>query len=265
MAGSISNWLKLKLLDHVLKVEAYTVPSNIYIALFVGDPTDAGSGGAEVSGNNYGRIVMNSWDAAASRATKNTNQINFAEATGSWGTVTHFAIYDAITGGNFLAYGDLTSPKAIGTGDNVYFVAGDIDIAFSAGGICDNLANKLLDHVFKTTSYTVESNLYIALYTSSPTDSGTSGTEVSGGSYARKVHNTWDTASNGATENTGAITFATATASWGTITHWLMLNHLSNAASSSNTLLWGTLDDSKAIGVDDVAVFADGALDITIT
>ena len=63
---------------------------------------------------------------------------------------------------------------------------------------------------------------------------------------------------------TNAITFATATASWGTITHWLMLNHLSDAASSSNTLLWGTLDTSKAIGTDDVAEFADGALDITL-
>ncbi len=264
MAGSISNWLELELLDHVLKVGAYTVPSNIYIALFVGDPTDAGTGGAEVSGGSYARVVMNSWDAASSRATENTNQINYTEATASWGTVTHFAIYDAITGGNFLAHGDLTSSKAIGTGDNVYFVVGDIDIVFSAGAICDNLANKLLDHVFKTTSYTVETNLYIALFTTSPTDGGTSGTEVSGGSYARKAHNTWDTASSGATENTGVITFATATASWGTVTHWLMLNHLSNAASSSNTLIWGALDNSRAIGTDDVAQFADGALDITL-
>jgi len=265
MAGSIGNWLELELLDHVLKVGAYTVPSNIYFALFVGDPTDAGTGGAEVSGGSYARVVMNSWDTAASRATENTNQIDFAQATASWGTVTHFAIYDAITGGNFLAHGDLSVSKAIGTGDNVYFIAGAIDIVFSANGVCTNLANKLLDHVFKTTPYTVETNLYLALFTSSPTDAGTAGTEVSGGSYARKAHNTWDTASSGLTENTGAITFATATASWGTITHFLMLNHLSNAASSSNTLLWGTLDASKAIGIDDVAEFADGALDITLT
>lgn len=264
MPGSLSNWLELELLDHVLKVGAYIVPSNIYIALFVGDPTDTGGGGSEVSGNNYARVIMNSWDPASSRATENTDQINFAEATGSWGTVTHFAIYDALTGGHFLAHGSLAASKAIGTGDNVYFVAGDIDIVFSAGGICTNLANKLLDHVFKTTSHTVETNLYIALYTSSPTDSGTSGSEVSGGSYARKAHNTWDTASNGASENTGVITFVTATASWGTITYFLMLNHLSNAPSSSNTLLWGVLDNSRAIGIDDVAEFADGALDITL-
>lgn len=264
MAGSISNWLELELLDHVLKVGAYSVPSNIYVALFVGDPLDTGAGGAEVSGGSYARVVMNSWDAAASRATENTSQINFAEATASWGTVTHFAIYDAITGGNFLAHGDLSSSKAIGTGDNVYFIASAIDVVFSAGGICTNLANKLLDHVFKTTSYTVETNLYIALYTSSPTDSGTSGSEVSGGSYARKAHNTWDTASSGASENAGAITFATATASWGTVTHFLMLNHLSNAASSSNTLIWGALDSSRAIGIDDIAEFADGGLDITL-
>lgn len=40
-----------------------------------------------------------------------TNQadIQFPEATGSWGTITHFAIYDAKTGGNVIAYGALNS------------------------------------------------------------------------------------------------------------------------------------------------------------
>lgn len=264
MAGSLSNWLELELLDHVLKTGAYGVPSDIYVALSTADPLDDGSGIAEPSGNNYARVVMNSWDAAASRATENTNKITFPQASGNWGTITHWAIFDAITGGNFLAHGDFAVSKACPLGTNLYIDVGAIDVVFDAGAICDNLANKLLDHVFKTSAYTPETNLYVALFTSSPTDDGVSGTEVTGGSYARKVHNSWDVASNGATENTGVVTFATATASWGTVTHIMILSHLSDAADGTNTLIWATLDNSRLIGIDDVTEYADGALDITL-
>ena len=264
MAGTISNWLELELLDHALKTGSYAVPTNIYVALWIGDPLDTGAGGAEVSGGSYARVVMNAWDVAAARATENTNIITYAQATANWGTVTHFAVFDAITGGNFLAHGDLTASKVCNTGANVYFNPGDIDISFPTGGACTNLANKLLDHVFKTTSYTPETNLYVALFTSSPTDTGVAGTEVSGGAYARKLHNAYDAAAAGATENTGAITFAAATAGWGTITYMLILSHLSDAPSSSNTLIWAALGASELIGTDDVVEFADGALDIIL-
>ncbi len=48
------------------------------------------------------------------------------------------------------------------------------------------LENKVLDHVLRNTSYTSPTTVYVGLYTSDPTDAG-SGTEVSGGSYARQV------------------------------------------------------------------------------
>lgn len=263
MAGTISNFSELELLDHVLKTGVYSVPANIYVALWIGDPLDTGAGGAEVSGGSYERVVMNSWDAAAARATENTSLITFAQATANWGTVTHFAIFDAITGGNFLAHGDLTASKECNTGANVYFSAGDIDISFPTGGACDNLANKLLDHIFKTTGYTPETNLYVALFTTNPTDTGVAGTEVSGGSYARKLHNVYDVAAAGATENTGAITFAAATASWGTITHMMIMNHLTTSLGA-NCLIYAALGASELIGTDDVVEFAAGALDITL-
>ena len=264
MAGSLSDFLELELLDHVLKTEAYAVPTNIYVALSTADPLDDESGIAEPVGGSYARVVMNAWDAAASRATENTDQITFAQATGNWGTITHWAIYDAITGGNFLAHGDFTTSKAAPTGTNLYVAAGDIDVVFSAGGICDNLANKLLDHVFKTTAYTPETNLYVALFTTSPTDTGVAGTEVTGGAYAREIMNAWDVAVAGASENTNAIIFTTATASWGTVTHFLLLNHLTDAASATNTLIWGTVNPNRLIGIDDVAEYAAGALDTTL-
>jgi len=264
MAGSLSNWLELELLDHVLKTGAYTVPTNIYIALSTADPGDDEAGIAEPVAMGYARVVMNAWDVATARATENTNIITFAQATGNWTTITHWAIYDAITGGNFLAHGDFTTSKAAPLGTNLWIAAGDIDVVFSAGAICDNLANKLLDHVFKTTEYTPETNLYVALFTASPTDDGVSGTEVTGGAYAREIMNVWDVAAAGASENTNAITFTTATASWGTVTHFMIMNHLDAAESGTNTLIWGTVDPNILVGIDDVNSYAAGALDITL-
>jgi hypothetical protein len=58
----------------------------------------------------------------------NSANIEFPEATGSWGTVTHMAVFDALSGGNQIAYAALTASKAIGIGDVLRFPIGDIDV-----------------------------------------------------------------------------------------------------------------------------------------
>lgn len=261
MAGSISDYLENKLLDHVLKNDAFAVPTNIYIALSTADPLDDGSGLAEPSGNGYARVVCNAWDAAASRAIANTGAVEFAEATGNWGSITHFAIFDAITGGNFLAHGDLAASKTIGAGDDASFAAGDLDVSLNSGGVSDYLANKLLDHVFKTTSYSQPTNIYVALATATINDA-TTGTTITepGENYERKQHEAYDAASGGASENTGAITFVTATAAWGTVTYVALID----ASTVGNILFYTVLDAPKAIGQGDTAKFNAGALDFTM-
>jgi len=260
MAGSISDALEIKLLDHVLKNDAFAVPANIYIALSTADPLDTGAGIAEPVGDGYARVVCNSWDVAASRATENTDIVTFPEAEGDgWGTITHFAIFDAITGGNFLAHGDLAVSKTVGVGANVSFAAGDIDISFSAGGISTHLANELLDHVFKTGEYSQLTHLYVAASTANPTDDGSGMAEPSDG-YARKLHDAYDAAAAGASENTGAITFDQASGAWGTITYVAIFD----ALSGGNMLLYAELDSSVAIADQDTLQFNDGGLDITM-
>jgi len=262
MPGSISDALEIKLLDHVLKNDAFAVPANIYIALSTADPLDTGAGVAEPSPpNGYARVACNVWDAAASRAIANTGAIEFAEATGDWGTITHFAIFDALTGGNFLAHGDLAVSKTIGDGDNASFAAGDIDISFNTGGVSDYLANKLLDHVFKTASFSQPTNIFVALATATIGDSDTGSTITEPGeNYARKGHDAYDAAAAGASENTGVITFITATAAWGTVTYVALID----ALTVGNILFYAALDESKAIGNGDTAKFNDGALDFTM-
>ena len=134
------------------------------------------------------------------------------------------------------------------------------------GSFSDFLENELLDHVFKVGAYTPATNLFVALLNTTPDDADTGTTlntahEVSGGSYARVTCDTWDAASSGATANTGAITFAEATADWGTVTHFAVCDH----DTTGNMLGWGALTTPKAIGTGDTASFAAGDLDVTLT
>jgi hypothetical protein len=128
MAGSFNDYTENKVLDHIVGKTSYTMPT-AYVALFTVAPTDAG-GGTEVSGGSYARVATAGadWNAAASGATSNANAVTFPAATASWGTVVAFALMDASTAGNMLAWADLTTSKAIGSGDTASFAAGDLDI-----------------------------------------------------------------------------------------------------------------------------------------
>lgn len=98
---------------------------------------------------------------------------------------------------------------------------------------------------------------YVGLFTSDPTDAGT-GTEVSGGSYARTAVTM--TVSGDTASNSGAVEFAAATASWGTVTHLAVFD----ASTGGNIIAHGALTVSKAIGSGDIFRIADGDLDITL-
>src|SRR5690606_1282100 len=98
-------------------------------------PTQAGGNFKEPSGNGYARVAVTNnstnWPAASNGAKSNANAITFPQATGSWGTVTHFGIFDAATSGNLLAWGELSQSKAISAGDTPYFAAGSLTLNLS--------------------------------------------------------------------------------------------------------------------------------------
>jgi hypothetical protein len=128
--GGFSNYWENKILDHIFGKGSYTPPT-IYVGLSTADPTDDGSGLAEPSGNAYTRVQTSAsdWNAASSSSLDNVGDITFAQATGNWGTITHFALFDAATAGNMLAHGTLSQSKAIGESDTARFEAGDLDIS----------------------------------------------------------------------------------------------------------------------------------------
>ena len=88
-----------------------------------------------------------------------------------------------------------------------------------AGSMTDNWENTLLDATTGKSGITA-TTIYLALFTTDPTETGTAGTEVSGGSYARvAITASMGNAANGSTSNTADITFPTATADWGTVAY----------------------------------------------
>jgi len=134
--GNISTYWANEILDHLFGKGAYTPPT-IYVALSTSEPTDTGTNVTEPAGGAYARkaTAAADWNASsvgAGRIIDNANAIEFAEASGSWGTLSHFALYDAPEAGNFLGWGALATSKAVGSGDTARFAAGDLDVSFTA-------------------------------------------------------------------------------------------------------------------------------------
>jgi len=127
--GSFANYWENEILDHIFGKDNYTPPA-IYVGLSTADPLDDASGLAEPNGGAYARVqtFSSDWNTASGGSLDNANDITFPQAAGSWGTITHFALFDAATGGNMLAHGALSQSKDIGSGDTAKFGVGDLDI-----------------------------------------------------------------------------------------------------------------------------------------
>ena len=128
--GSFADYWENEILDHLFGKGSYTPPT-IYIGLSTANPADDASGLTEPSGNSYARVATAGadWNAASGGTIDNANEISFPEASGSWETLTHFALFDAASGGNMLAHGSLSVSKSISSEDTVKFAAGDLDIS----------------------------------------------------------------------------------------------------------------------------------------
>jgi hypothetical protein len=120
------------------------------------------------------------------------------------------------------------------------------------------LENALINGTLRATSYTAPTTVYVALYTSDPTDADT-GTEVSGGSYARTAV-TFAAPSNGVTTNSADVTFPTATLAWGTV-GWIGLR---DASTGGNLLYHTPLDAAKTIDLGDIFKITTGNLSVTL-
>jgi hypothetical protein len=124
--AEFSDYLEDKIIDHILRAQAFTPPATIYVGLFTAAPSDAG-GGTEVSGGSYARQSV-ALSAASGGASSNTADITFPQATADWGTIGWLALFDAVSAGNMLMWTALDASKVINNGDTFKINAGDLDV-----------------------------------------------------------------------------------------------------------------------------------------
>lgn len=129
--AAITDYLENKIVDWLMRGQAFTPPATLYVGLFTAAPSDAG-GGTEVSGGAYARVAVTSgltaWagtqgaattvaSSGTSGTTSNNAAITFPAPTANWGSITHFGIFDAATAGNLLLWSALTTAKTVNNGD----------------------------------------------------------------------------------------------------------------------------------------------------
>jgi hypothetical protein len=266
--GSISDYTELEVMDHIFGAGAYTPATTVYIGLATADPTDAGPP-TEPSGNNYARLSI-AFNAAASRKIENTSTLNFPQASGPWGTISHWFICTHLSnvtwGSNvyLLAHGQFTVSKAVVSGNTPSIAANEVDIEFNAGEISDYCAHKILDFVFRNQAFTMPwPAIFAALATANLSDSttGSTITEPSGNNYTRKRHTSWPAANASGTTNNGAITFPIPSGSWGSITATALVD----GSTGGNILFYeNTLTDQEPLSGDTVQ-FPNNDFDVSLT
>jgi hypothetical protein len=133
--AGFTNYLEDKVIGHLFGGTAYTAPTTWYVGLQTASPSDS-AGGTEVSGGAYARQSV-AWTVASGGIAQasNTAALTFPAATTDWGTVTHAGVYDAASGGNLVAYEQLTktdfttaNPKTVNTGDIFKIDAGNLKV-----------------------------------------------------------------------------------------------------------------------------------------
>lgn len=134
--SSMSTYLKGKLAEEVLRGVNYTTPGEIYLALYTSNP-GVGNTGAEAAYTGYARVSCGATPSSAFTAlsgatSQNSNTITFPAVGGATSvTVTHWALFDASSGGNLLLFGALTASKTLDPTDVPSFPAGALQLTWN--------------------------------------------------------------------------------------------------------------------------------------
>lgn len=179
--GSLADFLENKLLDHLANV-AFTPAASLFVALCTADPTDAGTGASmsEVANaNGYARTAV-TFGAAASRKVIQSGAVTFPQATGTWGTITHWGLVSTSTygTGDLYAHGSFTASFAPVTGNTPTIPSGQLIVeigrsSYTATTISAAATdNSLNDSANNFPIFTVGTLLYVSGFTGTPANNG---------------------------------------------------------------------------------------------
>jgi len=127
--AEMSNYLENALINATLRATTFTSPATVYVGLYTSDPTDANSG-TECTGASYARKAA-TFGSPSNGVSTTSADITFDQATGSWGTITHIGILDALTTGNLLYHTPLDASKTIDTGDIFKIASGSLTVTLA--------------------------------------------------------------------------------------------------------------------------------------
>ena len=130
--SSFTNYTENLVLTWLLTTGSATRPTAWFVGLFTAAPSDTG-GGTEVSGSGYARKATGTITVSGTATTAtNAAAVEFDPASGgNWGTITHAAIFDASTGGNMIAWAQLTTSRTINDGDVFRIPAGSLTVTLT--------------------------------------------------------------------------------------------------------------------------------------
>lgn len=263
--SAFSDFLENKLADHGLGTTTYAPSATLGVRLYTAAPTDAG-GGTEVSGGGYVAValtnnVTNFPDCSVSGEPTKTNGtvIQFPQATASWGTVTHWAIYAGL---DLLAWGPVTPNNLVSVGDGPKFGIGKLTIQFlntANGGFSLAVRRKLLDLAFGAVAYAKPTTVYAGVGTSI---SGENPNQWFDANYARGAVAFAAAAAGVATSSTvGGPTLNTNVASGGnTLTHYGLWDDI----ASGSLIASGPLSTPRTPVAADTVRFNTGEIIMTV-
>jgi hypothetical protein len=250
MAGELGDFAENGLLDHLLKGTAFPFAGQTrHFAISRADPGDNGATADEPTGEgNYVRISINGaeWNAAAGRQITNNVDKSFPVLTSAINGATHWMLFDASTGGNYLGKAAIPGTPNFEIGSSPTIEAGTFVAGWQTGGLATPFSNQLLDHLMVKTEFSQLANLYAFLSEGSPGDDFAGVAEPSSNGYARVIANVWDATAAGATQNTNAVTFPKATGDWRTGNN-LTFFGLYDALTAGNGVVYGPLDAAVAV------------------
>ena len=133
MSGFVDS-IERAILDHVLTDPAWTPATTLYLGLSSTTPTEAAGNFTEPSTGAYARVSTTAadWDPATGTApaTKSNSAVKtWPTATGDWLSgvdLTHFGLFEALTGGTPIAWGLLATAKPVLSGDVAFCGAGTL-------------------------------------------------------------------------------------------------------------------------------------------
>ena len=267
--SNITSYFSHKILDFLLGRNAYTNIPTYYVGLSKTPMGVDGAGVTAPSGGGYARLAIpnnkTSFSVAASKVVNFIQEFRFPESTdtaaGEWGDISHFTIYDSLSGGNMLLFGALREPRHMERLSTLVLKPNDNQLGLDVCGgsdynmaITTYAANLILNHLFGySPTLTPPANYYLGVSLQPVSSEGTGIVEPSAANgYARvqlpNNKTTFTTGNNKTITLNSEFAFNPSTNPWGTVTHYF----ISDAASGGNIWWSGKLNLPRTVEISTI-------------